>query len=578
MNFRRHAAKVLRTVARMNIPNSEIKLLTAVSMQDVPAEPECQRRQSDAVVEEEQHGIAAANHTSISTDGSRPDQEEANGSEQANSMASVRGAPDTSAEATHSAAVLAKQPADSGATGNTSFGVESGYAHENLLQPADFPGEHGKSRLLGSPPKANSTAATEHKAPSTSNADTEVDAGTGGEGASTPTSVDQASKNVLMSAAGDVRENTAHTDECPTDDANAKSEQGRGDHGHDGGNTEKDANTVEKDIDMDIKKNTGEGIETSIKEKIEKDNETDSENNTEGRINEVDEEVKALENDINEAVNSSEPQKDINELKIEKSEDSNQEVLKPASDEPSPIGSSQGQAEQYGGLDATPTADTAEASITELNAFDDDFDMEMEYDDMEVEATPPGLDEQSKAILENNADLLVLLERLQEQRMFSNDPSTPSEKERVYAQALRKQLVSVVASGVQPEHLVSVDAVRHAIGVEIVDPRVGTDGAPESFDDVGDGTKRKRNENDYDGIFYKNQLHKKYRILQGIPRRRVEDADGATVQSCANCHGSGLRWQRKTLPMSTHLCHACGLYQACNGRPRPAALSASTEL
>lgn len=164
-------------------------------------------------------------------------------------------------------------------------------------------------------------------------------------------------------------------------------------------------------------------------------------------------------------------------------------------------------------------------------------------------------------LFEENGTHLAELCRLQDERVGQSSTEAPSGRERKLAASVRKNLQKMWGK-LQPRDALSVKKVRDALAVQTVDPR-----DPSSISAREAIRKRRRAEEDKDGIYYMNMLGRSANLLQ------VPSLNNSVLQ-CENCGGCGLRWIKDTPYVNgSLLCHSCGLYQSTTGRPRPIAFT-----
>mmetsp|Transcript_31153 Transcript_31153/g.81680 ORF Transcript_31153/g.81680 Transcript_31153/m.81680 type:complete len:569 (+) Transcript_31153:447-2153(+) len=172
------------------------------------------------------------------------------------------------------------------------------------------------------------------------------------------------------------------------------------------------------------------------------------------------------------------------------------------------------------------------------------------------------------ATLRSNNDLLAQLQLLQRRRLAGPTPTVTTAEERDLAAQFRSQTETLLKA-LKPEDVVPKSVARKMLGVEIVDPRVAQ---------AQPDRKRRRDFDDGDsmekGIHHMTRL---WRSAQKMQRLHFQHELKGQI-TCDNCKGTGIRWTLE-LPQATGsiLCHACGLYLASFGKPRPAAFGSVDE-
>eukprot|EP00038_Savillea_parva_P002581 m.115590 g.115590 ORF g.115590 m.115590 type:complete len:203 (+) comp10884_c2_seq1:465-1073(+) len=162
--------------------------------------------------------------------------------------------------------------------------------------------------------------------------------------------------------------------------------------------------------------------------------------------------------------------------------------------------------------------------------------------------------------LESNIELLAKMQELQTERLASETPTVATEEECALAAQFRMQTEAVLKT-LRPQDVVSEEAVREALGVKIIDPRRKPKARKRARDVLGE------NDEVEDGIRHMSRLWRSAQKMQRVHFQH--ELKGENV--CDNCNGSGVRFTLEVPEaVGSTLCHACGLYQASYGRPRPA--------
>eukprot|EP00037_Helgoeca_nana_P027649 m.317894 g.317894 ORF g.317894 m.317894 type:complete len:579 (+) comp27565_c0_seq1:338-2074(+) len=163
-------------------------------------------------------------------------------------------------------------------------------------------------------------------------------------------------------------------------------------------------------------------------------------------------------------------------------------------------------------------------------------------------------------VLKSNSEILARLQELQTERLGGDNPTDVMEEECALAAQFRMQTETVMKA-LKPRDVLDKSAVRKLLGVEIVDPSVqsGVRKRPRIPADVDEAEE---------GVI---QMTRFWRSAHKMQRVHFDDEIKGDM-ACDNCRGTGIRWTLD-IPETAGavLCHACGLYQASYGRPRPAA-------